>query len=159
MSNVKTVLQFMEDHNLEVRYAMHTYMGGSWPHVKSSVTVSDEYFSFNTTYCQGIACLDAKKCGVFTTPVTPEHMKNRQLLKGYQKPCRAEVLFSLVQDTIAIMEGQEFDDWADEYGYNPDSRKAYSTFCECSRIADELLNLGSKKMWHDFLEVCYAAGM
>lgn len=54
-------------------------------------------------------------------------------------PTREDVLHCLIMDASTIWDGCEtFEEWADEMGENPDSRKAESVFRACQIIAEEL---------------------
>lgn len=65
-------------------------------------------------------------------------------------PALADVLSSLVSDGAAYFDGETFEDWCGNYGYDPDSRKAEQVWKACdetgrklSRVlsADELATL------------------
>jgi len=53
-------------------------------------------------------------------------------------PTLAEVLGSLIMDGSADFNAQSFEDWASEYGYDTDSRKAEGIYNECVRIGRAL---------------------
>lgn len=56
-----------------------------------------------------------------------------------KSPTAEDVLDCLASDTSAIENARgSFEDWCTEYGYDTDSRKAYSTFQEVSCQAAEL---------------------
>ena len=57
--------------------------------------------------------------------------------KKIPAPKLIDVLHSLVIDADAIEHGC-FEDWADTFGYDPDSRKAYETYQACIGIALKL---------------------
>lgn len=54
-------------------------------------------------------------------------------------PERDEVLHSLFLDAGA--EGVDFEEWAGEYGYDTDSRKAEATWRACVEVGQQLRNL------------------
>lgn len=57
----------------------------------------------------------------------------------------ATILDSLVQDCT----DEDFDTWADEYGYDTDSRKAYATWEACRMVAARLIaTLGEDEVSH-----------
>jgi hypothetical protein len=56
------------------------------------------------------------------------------------KPQLANVLHSLMLDGEAFFNAQSFEDWAGEFGYDQDSRKAEATYRECDRIGRILAN-------------------
>lgn len=63
-------------------------------------------------------------------------------LKGYPSP--DNVLDSLAQESASVENARNFENWAAELGYDPDSRKAERTYQICLRQAKRLDNfLGS----------------
>lgn len=53
-------------------------------------------------------------------------------------PEAADVLDCLASDSAGVENAQGFDDWASEYGYDTDSRKAHKTYIICKRQAERL---------------------
>ena len=53
-------------------------------------------------------------------------------------PTAADVLSSLALDAQSVHGGRDFEDWAHEYGYDPDSRKAERTYQAACRQTQEL---------------------
>jgi hypothetical protein len=53
-------------------------------------------------------------------------------------PTLNDVLGSLAMDAAGIENARDFQDWASEYGYDTDSRKAERTFKACQRISKKL---------------------
>lgn len=53
-------------------------------------------------------------------------------------PSASEVLACLVMDAAPFSHGISFEDWADEYGYDTDSRKAERIYKYCDEAADKL---------------------
>jgi hypothetical protein len=39
-----------------------------------------------------------------------------------------DVMSAMISDTSGVLHGETFEDWADEYGYDTDSRKAEATY-------------------------------
>ena len=73
---------------------------------------------------------------------------NRQMTlyfsKGYAlsgEPTAAEVLDCLASDAVSIENAVTFADWAHEFGYDTDSRKAEKTYKLCLRQTKKLANL------------------
>lgn len=62
------------------------------------------------------------------------------------KPKADQVLWSLVQDAESFHSARNFEEWANEYGYDTDSRKAEQTYKDIEKIANKL---------HDFLGELY----
>lgn len=57
------------------------------------------------------------------------------------EPTAVDVLDCLASDAASIENARSFEDWADELGYDPDSRKAYSTYTTVQKQADQLKRL------------------
>lgn len=53
-------------------------------------------------------------------------------------PNLADVLHSLLLDGEAFFNGETFEDWASNFGYDPDSRKAEEIFKACDLIGRQL---------------------
>jgi len=54
------------------------------------------------------------------------------------EPTIDEVLDCLASDAAGIDNSNGFDDWCDEYGYDPDSRRAEKIYKQCERQAERL---------------------
>lgn len=52
------------------------------------------------------------------------------------KPKIDDVLYSLVMDSMAL--GEHFEDWCDNFGYDSDSKKAFSIYEDCIKNAKKL---------------------
>lgn len=63
-------------------------------------------------------------------------------------PTLAEVLSCLASDASGIENACSFEDWAGDYGYDADSRKAEKTYHICQEQAEDLRNL----LGHDAYE-------
>jgi hypothetical protein len=68
-------------------------------------------------------------------------------------PSLAEVLDCLASDAAGLENARSFEEWAGEYGYDPDSRKALRTFKVVERQASALArSLGDDSyqtlLWH-----------
>ena len=57
---------------------------------------------------------------------------------GPRTPQLAEVLSCLVSEAHPIVDGATFEDWADELGFDTDSRRAERTYTVCLRQTAEL---------------------
>ena len=66
------------------------------------------------------------------------YYKTESMFMGSKIPAPAlrDVLYSLVLDSSAV--DQPFEDWASDFGYDADSRKALSTYETCVKIHREL---------------------
>jgi hypothetical protein len=58
-----------------------------------------------------------------------------------EPPTQWEVLESLISDYYTVRDGVTFEDWADDMGYNSDSRKAEKTYNEVIENSRKLLSL------------------
>lgn len=72
---------------------------------------------------------------------------------GGAKPTADEVLDCFASDAASIENAQGFEDWASEFGYDPDSRKAERAFKACEHQAKRLHNflgddLYDQLLWH-----------
>ena len=72
---------------------------------------------------------------------------------AHKNPPQAhEVLYCLQANCIGVENGQTFEEWANEYGYDEDSRKAERTYNACVDTAKRLKEfLGFH--WETFLEL------
>lgn len=67
-----------------------------------------------------------------------------------REPTAADILSGLLLDAQA--EGSNFEDWCDDLGYDPDSKRAARTYRECVRLARRVrLFLGSDQALIDEL--------
>ena len=62
-------------------------------------------------------------------------------LAEFQKvaPKLADVVHSLISDGSAYFDGQSFEEWAGDCGYDTDSRKAEETYRTCDAIGRALV--------------------
>lgn len=56
-------------------------------------------------------------------------------------PTAADVLESLLSDASSIENGNDFEDWASNYGFNPDSRKAEAIYKATVKQTNKLRRL------------------
>jgi hypothetical protein len=54
------------------------------------------------------------------------------------RPSLPDVLFSLLSDGSAFFDAESFEEWADNYGFDTDSRKAERMFQECMETGRKL---------------------
>lgn len=67
------------------------------------------------------------------------------------EPTAADVLDCLASDAAGIENARSFEDWAGEYGYDTDSRKAERTFRTCERQAESLKRLVGPEAYETLL--------
>jgi len=84
----------------------------------------------------------------------PGHRMTAYFSKGYghngEPPTVGEVLGCLHSDSLNLDNG--FEAWAWDLGYDPDSRRAYTVYQNCKKLADKLEHfLGCN--WQDFLDL------
>jgi hypothetical protein len=58
-----------------------------------------------------------------------------------REPTAADILNCLASDASSIENAGSFEDWASEFGYSPDSRKAEKTYNICRKQAEQLSRL------------------
>ena len=82
---------------------------------------------------------DIKRMPEFDTP------KSKSLGKfAYgipQSPNLTDVIHCVVQDTLGYDDARDFEDWAENCGYDPDSRKAYKVWEACAEQARKFRQL------------------
>ena len=66
-------------------------------------------------------------------------------------PTLAEVLDCLASDASGVGNAQSFEEWASEYGYDTDSRKAECTYRICEKQAQELKALLGRDAYNQLL--------
>ena len=74
--------------------------------------------------------------------------------QGYahkKPPTLADVLDCLASDASGVDNAQSFEDWASEYGYDTDSRKAEKTYNICVQQAQELKALLGQDTYNQLL--------
>ena len=117
------------------------------------VTLSKNGRSLTTDYMQGIGHIPGHKQNTrYTTNAwgalkhtceTGKYGGRESSIAQYlgEKPIPAplprDVLYSLGMDA-SVIDYPSFEEWASDFGYEPDSRKAEKTYQECLRIALEL---------------------
>jgi hypothetical protein len=69
------------------------------------------------------------------------------------KPSLADILTCLIQDAASIDQSPLFEDWADDFGYNPDSRKAYATFEVIQRQRAYLIKVVGHSIYNQMIEI------
>ena len=72
---------------------------------------------------------------------------------GGREPVVEEVLDSLAMDASGVENARDFEDWASEYGYDTDSRKAERSYRACQKTAAQLKrflddDLYDTLLWH-----------
>lgn len=65
------------------------------------------------------------------------------------EPTIGDLLSSLALDASSVIDGQSFEEWAGDFGYDTDSRKAERTYRACKAQAEKLEGL----LGEDFLHV------
>lgn len=88
----------------EGEYATETKSGDKWEHHTYKVTIHYQGRMMRTRFSQGMA-----------------YAKDNVDV--------AEILYSLASDYLSGKD-ESFEEWAEEYGYDTDSRKAYATYRE-----------------------------
>lgn len=68
-------------------------------------------------------------------------------------PELADIMYSLLNDASGISYNDTFEEWADEIGYDTDSRKAEKIYNACKEIAKQLEPMFSKDERSDIEEI------
>ena len=68
-----------------------------------------------------------------------------------KNPTLAEVLDCLASEASGVDNARSFEDWASEYGYDTDSRKAERTYQICKKQAQELKALLGQDAYNQLL--------
>lgn len=68
-------------------------------------------------------------------------------------PTALEVLECLVRDAAGYRDASSFEEWAEDLGYDTDSREAEKTYNACNRIADRLGTFLTAEEWDAALEL------
>lgn len=108
------LLKLMEDKDFEficVKLGTGPSLGGTGQMFKYSCIFTHAGKSITTEYSKGL-----------------RHVFKNGPKEGLPIPAMPhEVMGSLIMEGIGV-EGQTFEDWANDFGYNTDSRKAYATW-------------------------------
>jgi hypothetical protein len=78
---------------------------------------------------------------------------DRSVVSRYRirKPTAADILDCLASDCSGIDNARGFEDWASDYGYDTDSRKALATYEQCVKQAAELQRLLGRDAYNELL--------
>lgn len=81
---------------------------------------------------------------IFGARYTPGTLAHEAWMKGAkpQAPSAADVLHSLILDSSAA--DQSFNDWCEDFGYDSDSIKAFTTYQACCVIGENMRKLFSR---------------
>ena len=74
--------------------------------------------------------------------------------QGYgvtHEPEAADVLNCLADDSAGVSNARSFEEWAEEYGYDTDSRKAEKTYNVCVKQAARLLSFLGEDLYNELL--------
>lgn len=80
----------------------------------------------------------------------------RAMEDGGTEPISPEignVLFCLASDARGVTDALSFEDWAADYGYDTDSRKAEATYHACQRIASDLARILGRDVLQELVEL------
>lgn len=85
------------------------------------------------------AVREACECGKWFSGKTPDYYRSdvRHFGKKIPAPELTDVLYCLVSDA-SVLDYACFEDWASEYGIDPDSRSGEKTYRDCLAIALQL---------------------
>ena len=103
--------------------------GSAHRHYRSGKPIKMKYHGLTVWDCDGYAQ---------TKPNAPE---------------LADVLYSVVSDAQGVAFGQSFDDWAGDYGYDEDSRRAEKAFNACRDEYFDLIRLCGREGFETLCEL------
>jgi len=113
--------------------------------VNWKITITNGWQSLKTDYSEGIGLhfKPAISWGHRTTVDEYNRIKkavetgNKTGFKQLRKPALVDVLYSLVMDSD-VLESSGFEDWAENFGFDTDSRKAEKIYSDCMENALKL---------------------
>ncbi len=119
---------------------------GDWYHDKWEVTIELEGRTMTTSYSTGIGHRVAKPGieKIWNGYSTPEgNMRDEKAAeRGFSKPGKvdlADLVSSLILDSSAL--DADFEEWAGDLGFDPDSRKALATYLACQKSGTQTRRL------------------
>lgn len=130
-----------------------------WPHVKWEGTLSKGKASYTFTYKCGIGHYEQAKKS-WERPrksMTPEEQAQdatRIAIARRQPPESMLVLNCLCRDGASAF-SNTFESWCSDYGFEPDSLKAYGIYRECVEIYKQLSCLLSPKQIEEVAQLEY----
>jgi len=68
-----------------------------------------------------------------------------------KEPTAEDVLDAIASDSAGIENARSFEDWAGDYGYDSDSRKAERIYVVCQRQADKLKQFLGEDLYNALL--------
>jgi len=68
------------------------------------------------------------------------------------EPQTAEVLDCMASDSLGVDNTRGFEDWASEYGYDPDSRKAEKTYKTCIKQRDKFVHFLGQDLYSQLID-------
>lgn len=80
-----------------------------------------------------MVCYYSKGSAHVYGPTEHFHRRGKPIL-----PTMAEVLNCLALDALSVDNAEDFESWANDFGYDQDSRKVEATYDTCVRLAKEL---------------------
>ena len=106
------------------------------------ITISKAGHTLSTDYMQSIGHIPGYKRSRYgiTTETAAQIRKTCEVGSQIPPPALVDVLYSLITDSDALMY-DTFEDWAETYGYNPDSRKAENIYHTCLETGLKLRNI------------------
>lgn len=82
---------------------------------------------------------------------TPFHAKLAVELSEPIPPLLPDVLGNLQSEAVGVENSRSFEDWAADFGMDPDSRKAEACYVACREINDDLRKLLGVQKWTQLL--------
>lgn len=135
------------------QYLGETTRDDNWKCDEYRITFTRGTVEIKTDYYMGTGHRKPVK-GAPTDSGRGNTLFREQWEKKYFKPIppmAADVLYSLILDASAIDES--FEDWAANFGYDTDSRKALSTYNQCCEIGQKMRRLFTSDEREKFAEL------
>lgn len=91
--------------------------------------------------------------------VTLQYKRRKLTVPFYQgravceEPTAASVIYCLISDALSVESATSFEDWADNLGYDRDSRKAEKTYKACCNIQQRIRHFLGED-FDKFAEAC-----
>jgi len=125
--------------------------GGYEKPSKFTVTISKNGVSHSTEYTKGWGLRHYKttqrkatwKVAEFHGRATIQNVADFNRRTTFDPPTLEEVIYCLFSDAQCVMNGESFEDFAAEFGYDEDSRKAEKVYHECVKTWQALLRMGA----------------
>jgi len=164
---MSTIVEFIKQHNLKLNYTVVPEN----PSMEDSQKTMNNYAcwivngksSILLYYSKGIGLRVWKRgfgvrLGKGEIPGQPAPYRSKPTIHYMENtepepPKLDEVLDCMVSDVAGVIDGQSFEEWANEYGYDTDSRKAEKTYNACREEQRQLISLFGRAGLNELLKI------